>query len=148
MKQRHMEVWIKSVKSNCCHGQVKLVKFFTYKENTILIIKFITVSGRWRSPFVFYQLFVFGLYLSFFTLLIFIYLCLFLIIFIVPQGALAGNYIFKVNIKNTRTRCEMCSKFTKKTPERRHLGLSGVFIVNFAHIPHLILVFLLLTLSR
>ena len=55
-----------------------------------------------------------------------------------------GNYMFKVNNRNTRARCEICSKLTIKTPERRH----GVFIVNFEHISHLVLVFLLLTLSR
>ena len=32
---------------------------------------------------------------------------------------LAGNYMFKVNNRNTRTRCEICSKLTIKTPERR-----------------------------
>ena len=31
----------------------------------------------------------------------------------------AGNYMFKVNKRNTRTWCEICSKLTKKTPERR-----------------------------
>ena len=31
----------------------------------------------------------------------------------------AGNYIFKGNNRNTRTRCEICSKLTIKTPERR-----------------------------
>ena len=30
----------------------------------------------------------------------------------------AGNYIIKVDIKNTRTRCEICSKVTIKTPEQ------------------------------
>ena len=30
---------------------------------------------------------------------------------------LAGNYMFKVNNRNTRTRCEICSKLTMKTPE-------------------------------
>ena len=30
----------------------------------------------------------------------------------------AGNYIFKVNNRNTRTRCEICSELTIKTPER------------------------------
>ena len=57
----------------------------------------------------------------------------------------AGNCMFKVNNRNTRTRCEICSKLTIKTPERRR---SGVFIVNFEHISHLVLVFLLLTLSK
>ena len=28
---------------------------------------------------------------------------------------LAGNYMFKVNSRNTRTRCEICSKLTIKT---------------------------------
>ena len=31
-----------------------------------------------------------------------------------------GNYMFKVNNRNTRTRCEICSELTRKTPERRH----------------------------
>ena len=43
---------------------------------------------------------------------------------------LAGNYMFKVDYRNTRTRCETCSKLTIKTPERRF----SVFIVNFEHI--------------
>ena len=29
----------------------------------------------------------------------------------------ADNYMFKVNIRNTRIRCEICSKLTTKTPE-------------------------------
>ena len=60
----------------------------------------------------------------------------------------AGNYIFKVNNRNTRTRCEIGPKLTIKTPELRHWGRSGVFIVKFEHISQLALVFLLLTLSR
>ena len=60
----------------------------------------------------------------------------------------AGNYMFKVNNKDTRTACEICSKLTIKTPERHHWRSSDVFIVNFERISHLLLVFLLLTLSR
>ena len=30
----------------------------------------------------------------------------------------ANIYLFKVNNKNTRKRCEICSKLTIKTPER------------------------------
>ena len=60
----------------------------------------------------------------------------------------AGNYMFKVNNRNVRTRCEICSKLTVKIPERRQWRRSGIFIVNFEHISHLVLVFLLLTLSR
>ena len=41
----------------------------------------------------------------------------------------------------------MCSKLTAKTPERRQWHCSGVFIVNFEHISHLVLMFQLLTLS-
>ena len=59
-----------------------------------------------------------------------------------------GNYMFKVKNRNTRTRYEICSKLTIKTPERRYWRRSGVYIVNFEHISHLVLVFLLLTLSR
>ena len=43
----------------------------------------------------------------------------------------AGIYMFKVNNRNTRTRCERCSKLTIKIPELRQLCRSGVFIVNF-----------------
>ena len=59
-----------------------------------------------------------------------------------------GIDLFKVNNRNTKTKCKICSKLTIKTPKRRHRHRSGVFIVNFEHISHLALVFLLLTLSR
>ena len=39
-------------------------------------------------------------------------------------------------------------KLIAKAQEGRHLHRSGVFIVNFEHISHLVLVFLLLTLSK
>ena len=58
-------------------------------------------------------------------------------------NSLAGNYMFKVNNKNARTRCEISSKLTIKIPVS-----FWYFIVNFEHISHLVLVFLLLTLSR
>ena len=38
-------------------------------------------------------------------------------------------YLLKVNYRNTRTKCEICSKFTTKTPDRRHRCRPGVFIV-------------------
>ena len=60
----------------------------------------------------------------------------------------AGNYMFRVNSRNIRTRCKICSKLTIKIPERCHWHRSGIFIVNFEHISHLVIVFLLLTLSR
>ena len=59
----------------------------------------------------------------------------------------AGIHLLKVNNKNTMTRCEICWKLTIKTPERRQFRRFGVFIVNFKHISHLVLVFLLLTLN-
>ena len=59
-----------------------------------------------------------------------------------------GSYMFKVNNINTRTRREICSQLTIKTPERRQWRRSGVFIVNFEHILHLVLMFLLLILRR
>ena len=31
-------------------------------------------------------------------------------------------YLLKVNNRNTRTRCEICSKLTIKTPERRSIA--------------------------
>ena len=56
---------------------------------------------------------------------------------------LVGIYLIKVNNRSTRSRCEICSKLTIKTSERR----KDIFIVNFEHILHLDLVFLLLNLS-
>ena len=44
--------------------------------------------------------------------------------------------MFKVNNRNTRTRCEKCLKLTIKIVERRHWRRSGIFIVNFEHISH------------
>ena len=60
-----------------------------------------------------------------------------------------GIYLLNVNNRNTRTRGEICSKLTIKTPEQRHWPRSGDFIVNFKHllISHLVLMFLLLTLN-
>ena len=42
----------------------------------------------------------------------------------------AGNYLLKVNNRNTRARCEICSKLTIKTPERRQMASPSVFIVK------------------
>ena len=49
----------------------------------------------------------------------------------------ANIYLFKVNNKNTRKRCEICSKLTIKTPERRHWRRSAVFLVYSEPISHL-----------
>ena len=55
----------------------------------------------------------------------------------------ANIYLLKVNNRNTRTRREVCSKLKIKTPDD-----VTVFLVNFEHVSHPFLVFLLLTLSR
>ena len=60
----------------------------------------------------------------------------------------AKIYLFKINNKNTRKRCEIYLKLKIKTPERRQWRRSGVFIVNYEHVSHLSLVFLLLTLNK
>ena len=52
----------------------------------------------------------------------------------------AKIYLFKVNNRNTRKRCEMSSKLTIKKQERR-CRRSSVFIVNFELVSHLFLVF-------
>ena len=39
-------------------------------------------------------------------------------------GVSANNYLFKVNNKNTRKKCEICSKLAINTPERRHCWFS------------------------
>ena len=60
----------------------------------------------------------------------------------------AGNYMFKVNNRSTRTGREIFSELTIKAPDRRHWCRSSVFIVNFEHILHFVLVLLFLTLCR
>ena len=45
----------------------------------------------------------------------------------------AGIYLFKVNNRNTRTRCEICSKLTIKTPERRQWLASLLLTLNIFH---------------
>ena len=60
--------------------------------------------------------------------------------------------MFKVNERNTRTRCEIYSKvenmfnFIKK--DTLTWCRSGAFIVNFEYISHLVLVFVPFTLSK
>ena len=63
-------------------------------------------------------------------------------------GHTANIYLFKVNGRNTRKRCEICSKLTIKTQN----GVSDVvlvfFIVTSEHISHLFLVSLQLVLNK
>ena len=49
----------------------------------------------------------------------------------------AGIYLFKVKNGNTRTMCETC-----------YWRLSGVFILNFEQISHIVQLFLLLTMKK
>ena len=60
---------------------------------------------------------------------------------------LASIYLLKVINRNSRTRCEICSKLEIIIPERRQWRRSGIFIVNFEYVSHFVLVFLLLTLN-
>ena len=59
-----------------------------------------------------------------------------------------GKTVNNVNNGNTKTMCQTRLKLTIKTPERHQWRHSGVFIVNFEHIPHIVLVFPLLTLNK
>ena len=44
-----------------------------------------------------------------------------MLLFILPPSRYhAKIYLFKVNNRNTRQSCEICSKLTIETPERRH----------------------------
>ena len=53
----------------------------------------------------------------------------------VSYGTYPANiYLFKVNSRIARKRCEICSKVTIKTPERRR---SVIFIVTFENIAHM-----------
>ena len=54
----------------------------------------------------------------------------------------------KLTIETLETNCEISLKLTIKTLKRRQWRRSGVFIANFEHISHLVLLFLLLTLNR
>ena len=55
-------------------------------------------------------------------------------------------YLFKVNNRNTRKRCELCSKPKIKTSERSQWRRSNVFIVNSEHISYFFVVSLSPTL--
>ena len=61
----------------------------------------------------------------------------------------ANIYFFKVSNRSTRKKnCEICSKLTIQTQERRQWRRSNVFIINFEYISQLFLVFLLLNLKK
>ena len=46
-------------------------------------------------------------------------------------GIPVSIYLFKVNNRNTRKMCEICSKLTIRTPERLQGRPFGVFIIKF-----------------
>ena len=57
-------------------------------------------------------------------------------------------YLLKVNNRDTRKTCKICSNLMIRPPERRNWRRSGGFIVNFEHISHLFLVSLSMTLNN
>ena len=59
----------------------------------------------------------------------------------------ANIYLVKVTIEALE-KCKLCSKLTIKTSERSHWRRSDVFIVNFEHVSHFFVLFLLLTLNK
>ena len=59
----------------------------------------------------------------------------------------AGIYLFKVDNENTRTVFEI-SKLTIEAAERNQWRCSGVFIGNFEHNSHLVLVYLTLISNK
>ena len=54
----------------------------------------------------------------------------------VQESLPSQHLLVQSNSRNTRKKCEVCSKLTITTPERRHWHRSTVFIVNFEHISH------------
>ena len=47
-----------------------------------------------------------------------------------------SNYMFKVNNRNTRTRCELCSKLTIKTPQNDAIGVVLVSLLLTLNVFH------------
>ena len=59
-----------------------------------------------------------------------------------------SNRHLQVNDRNPRIRCELYSKLTINTLERRQWRRSGVFSANFEHFLDFVLLYLLLTLHK
>ena len=55
------------------------------------------------------------------------------------SGSPAGIYLFKFNNGNTKTLRKICSKLTIKAAEQRQWRRSGIFIVKFKKILHIVL---------
>ena len=121
--------------------------FFSFLCNLVTEVCSDRYSLSPISPFYFSSRVHLELYMAWFLKFLFaIFSSLFL--FFCDSSYSTRNYMFKVNNRNTRARCEICSKLTNKTQERRHWCRSSFFIVNSEHISNLALVFLLLFLSR
>ena len=60
----------------------------------------------------------------------------------------AGICLFKFNNGYSREMCEIYWKLITETPQRHQWRRSSVFIVNFEHITHSVLVFPLFTLNK
>ena len=60
----------------------------------------------------------------------------------------ASIYMLKVNNGATAAMREICSTLTKNTPELHQWGRCASFIVNFEQMPHIVLLFRLLTLNK
>ena len=56
----------------------------------------------------------------------------------------ANIYLFKINDRKSRKSCEICSKLTIKTPERRQGRRFGVLLLTLNIFHTVFLVFLLL----
>ena len=116
------------------------------KEGLSFGIRLFLLNSR---SFLFMFLIGFTLFIVWFLFSIFRLLHIFNLVTSAANSKLCpvGVYLLKANNRNTRTKCEICSVLTIKTPERRQWRRCGIFIVNFEHISHLVLVFLLLTLN-
>ena len=57
---------------------------------------------------------------------------------------MSSNYVFKKKCNVSQPAITQFGNYMFKVNNRRH---SGVFVVNYEHISHLVLVFLLLTLN-
>ena len=59
----------------------------------------------------------------------------------------ANKYMLRVHIRKTRTRWEICSNLTIKTPERRHWTCSYFFTINFTYFTRYSSIFIVVFLS-
>ena len=57
-------------------------------------------------------------------------------------------YLFKVNNRKTRKRCDIYFKVNNKNTRTMSLRSFSCFLINFEHISYLFLVFLLLSLNK